>query len=310
MKSPSNLQSTVHAAPWARRALLGFIATSAFVSAQAADSVPLAQVGDTQVKIEDIRPYLQNLGAREQAALQANPQLLTQYVRSVLVQQLLLKEALAKNWDKQTEVAEAAERAKENAIAESFLASVSQVPASFPAEEDIQKAYEANKASLLVPRQYRLAQIFIAAPKASDKAASDKALARVAAVKETLRKGDFASVAKAESDEKLSAERGGEIGWLTETQIQPEIRTQVAGLNKDQVSDAIRLNDGWHFIKVVEIKEAFTPSLDQVKPQIAQQLRAARAKANSESYLAGLLQKNRVAINEIALGELLSKSAK
>ena len=116
MKTPSNTPSTVHAAPWARRALLGFIATSALVSAQAADSAPLAQVGDTQIKIEDIRPYLEKLGAREQAALQANPQLLTQYVRSVLVQQLLLKEALAKNWDKQAEVAEAVERAKDNAL--------------------------------------------------------------------------------------------------------------------------------------------------------------------------------------------------
>jgi parvulin-like peptidyl-prolyl isomerase len=310
MKTPSDTQSTVLAAPWARRALLGFIASSALVSAQAADSAPLAQVGDTQVKIEDIRPYLEKLGVREQAALQANPQLLTQFVRSVLVQQLLLKEALAKNWDKQAEVTAAVERAKENTIAESFLVSVSEVPANFPAEEDIQKAYEANKASLLVPRQYRLAQIFIAAPKAGDKAASDKTLARVAAVKETLRKGDFAAVAKADSDEKASAERGGEIGWLTETQIQPEIRTQVGNLSKDQVSEAIRLSDGWHFIKVIDIKEPFTPTLDQVKPQIAQQLRAARAKANSEAYLAGLLQKNRVAINEIALGELLPKSVK
>jgi parvulin-like peptidyl-prolyl isomerase len=310
MKNTSLTQSSGQAAPWARRALLGLVATSALATSQAAESTPLAQVGDTQIRIEDIRPYLEKLGLREQAALQANPQLLTQYVRTVLVQQLLLKEALAKNWDKQAAVAAEAERARENAIAESFLQSVSQVPADFPAEDDIQKAYEANKASLLVPKQFRLAQIFIAAPQASDKAASDKALARVAAVKETLRKGDFAAVAKAESDEKASADRGGEIGWLTEAQIQPEIRTKIAGLTKDQISEAIRLNDGWHFIKVVEIKEPFTPTLDQVKGQIVQQLRAARAKANGEAYLAGLLQKNRVAINEIALAELLQKSAK
>ncbi|XSC43004.1 hypothetical protein ACF1BQ_033530 [Bradyrhizobium sp. RDT10] len=64
---------------------------------------------------------------------------------------------------------------RESALVEIYLQSVSTPADSYPGEEDLQKVYEANRSALLVPRQFQLAQIFVAAPKESDKAAEDKA---------------------------------------------------------------------------------------------------------------------------------------
>ncbi len=61
----------------------------------------LAKVGDTEITTEDIRSSLQNLDPNDQAALNKNPALLSQVVRTILVQRLVLKEALAKHWDQQ-----------------------------------------------------------------------------------------------------------------------------------------------------------------------------------------------------------------
>ncbi len=276
----------------------------------AADSAAVALVGDTEIKVDDVRPFLAKLDAREQAALAGDPALLSQFVRSIVVQQLLLKKALAEKWDEQPAVKEQLERVREAAIAQSYLQAVSKAPESFPSTAEIQAAYDANKGSLLVPRQFRLAQIYVALPAGADKDAADKAQSRLTSIRENLKQADFAEVAASRSDEQTSASRGGEIGWLTEAQIQPEIRAQIAGLAKNGISEPIKLNDGWHVIKVLEIKDAYTPALADIRPQLVQQLRAARAKANTEAYLNKLLQQNQVAINEIALAQLLPKATK
>lgn len=278
-------------------------------AAVAAQPDPVAQIGATEVKVEDIRPYLDSLNAREQGALSRDPALLNQFVRSVIVQQLLLKEALAARWDQQPASEAQLERVRQNAIAEGYLQTVAKAPEGFPSEAELKAAYESNKASFLVPRQLQLAQIFIAAPKNADKSEIDKAQAKVEAVRGGLKQpnADFAALARVNSEEQQSAARNGEIGWLPESQIQPEVRAQVLALSKGAVSEPIRLGDGWHILKVLDIKEPYTPSLEDIKEPLAQQLRAARAKANSEAYIARLLQQNPVAINEIALSKLFGK---
>ncbi len=280
-------------------------------AAVAAESDPIARIGETDVKIEDVRPYLESLDAREQSALVRDPALLNQFVRAIVVQQLLLKEAQAAGWDRQPASEAQLERARKRAIAEGFLQSLTKAPEGFPSDVEVKAAYEANKASFVVPRQFQLAQVFIAVPKDADKGASDKAQAKVEAVKGNLKQpgADFAAQARVNSEEPQSAARNGEIGWLAESQVQPEIRAQIGSLGKEGISEPIRLADGWHIVKVLDVKEAYTPSLDEVKGPLAEQLRAARAKANGEAYVARLLQQNPVAINEITLSKLVGKSA-
>jgi peptidylprolyl isomerase len=142
--------------------------------------------------------------------------------------------------------------------------------------------------------------IYVAVAKDADKAAQTKARARIAQVeKETRERGaDFAAIAQAKSDDSNSAARGGEIGWIAESQIQPEIRTQIERLPLHGTSAAIRLNDGWHILHVLDIREAHTPTLDQVRDKLVAELRAAKQKENARLYLASLLRANPLAIRE------------
>ncbi|MDR1283956.1 MAG: peptidyl-prolyl cis-trans isomerase [Opitutaceae bacterium] len=283
----------------------------AAVALQAQEPGPgvLARTGDTEIKIEDIRASLETLDPKEQAALARNPNLLSQAVRSLLARQVVLKEALEKKWDQSPAAAAALQRARDNALVESYLQAVSLPPESFPSDAELKAFYEANKAQLVVPRQVRLSQIFIAKPK--EAAALDKARAKLASVKDELAApgADFAAIAKVSSDERASAERGGEAGWVLETQLRPEIRAAVSGLAQETVSAPIELDDGWHLVKIHEEKEAQTLGFDQVRGQLAQQLRAEKAKVNRQTYLTRLLEQNPLVINELALPQLLAKPA-
>ena len=85
----------------------------------------------------------------------------------------------------------------------------------------------------------------------------------------------------------------------------PGIRATVAGLAKDQVSDPVRLDDGWHVLKLLDVKPAATRTLAEVRDALAARLRADRAQGVRREYLSRLLEKNPPAVNELALAKAL-----
>jgi len=267
----------------------------------------IARVGDTEVNAGEIRAAIQNLDAKTQAAAASDPAALSQVVRAILTQRLILREALDKKWDQDAAVTATLARLRDSAIAQTYLQNVSKPADTYPSDAELQAAYDANKGQMLVPRQYDLAQIYIKNPKGSDETSAAKAQVKLDGIRKALAKrdADFGAIARAESDEPESAAKGGELGWLAESRIQPEIRSQLGSLAKGTVSEPVRLDDGWHVIKVLDVKEPYTPSLTEVRPQLAQRMRDERAKANSQQYIAKLLQDNPVQINELNLSKVL-----
>lgn len=245
----------------------------------------------TSLKAQNAEPILK-LTPAEQAAVEQNPALKEQYLRLARAQELLLAEARKADWEKQPDVQLLMERAREKALAESWLESVSAPPPEYPSEAELLAAWEQRKAAFATPRQHRLAQIFIACPKGADKATAAKAEAKLAQLRKRLASADedFATIAATASEDRSSAPRGGEIGWLSDAQIQPELRTPVVRLLQHEISAPLRLNDGWHILKCLDRREAKEPSLAEARTALAQQLRAEKARANSEAYVAQLLQ--------------------
>jgi parvulin-like peptidyl-prolyl isomerase len=267
----------------------------------------VARVGGTDVTREEILAYVDTLGAQERAALAKDPALLSQVVRSYLARQAVLKEARGKKWDQGASVKAQLDRVREEALIELYLQSVSRPPDGYPSDAEVEVAYQASKKAFEMPRQWRLAQIFVAAAK-GDKEAEHKAAARLEDVKAKLRKGaDFAAVAGADSDEKSAAQRGGEIGWLSEEQMIPGIRAMVTALAKGAVSEPIRLDDGWHLVKLLDARPGSTRPLGEVRAAISAELRAERTKSARQAYLAKLLEQNPPAINELALSKVIAK---
>lgn len=264
----------------------------------------VARIGDANVSADDIRGYIAALGPREQAALAQDPGLLSQAVRMLLANRLVLQEVLAKKWDQQPSVAAQLDRLREGAVVEIYLQSVSTPPASYPSDEELQKTYDANRGALVMPRQFQLAQIFVASPKDADKATDDKARKSIEEIARKLKAPgvDFAAIAN-END----AKNGGDLGWLVESQIVPEIRTQVMGLAKNAVSEPIRLDDGWHIIKLIDTKASYTRTLPEIREQLVQQMRAERAKMLRQAYLGELVKRSPPILNEIALSKVFGE---
>ena len=273
--------------------------------AHAANTDIIAEVGTQPVSASDLAPYFENFTTGQRDALKQNPAALNQTVRLLLLQQALLKEAESTGWDKNPEVAEELTRLRQRAIAESYLRTVAKVPDSYPTDAEVKTVYDARKNTLLVPRQLQLAQIYVANPKTADKATEEHTRAQLDALAKKLKQSgaDFAAIARAESEESQTAARGGEVGWVAEASLQPEIRTKLGA--KGSVTEAIRLGEGWYFVKVLDVRESRVPTFEEAKDQIARAMKAERFKQNQEAYLAKLAQQNPVSINELSLSKLL-----
>jgi parvulin-like peptidyl-prolyl isomerase len=267
----------------------------------------VAQVGDTEVTAAELRAYLGSLPPGDQAALAKDPALLSQSVRGYLARRLVLKAAQARQWDRQPAVQAQLQRVQEETLAELYLQSVSQPPPGYPSEAEVEAAYQARPGAFELPPQYRLAQIFIADPRTSG--AQDKARARErldAVVKKLeARDADFAAVARERSEERASADNGGEIGWLSEAQLVPGIRASVTGLSRGAVSKPVRLDEGWHVLKLLESRPASRLPLAEARPALVAQLRSERAQANRRAYLARLLEQSPPIVNELGISKLL-----
>ena len=86
-------------------------------------------------------------------------------------------------------------------------------------------------------------------------------------------RGDFAKIAKEKSKDPVAAQQGGDLGYFTkDTMVEPFADAAFA-MKKGEISkEPVKTQFGWHVIKVEDKRTQPQPTLDEVKPQLEQQL--------------------------------------
>lgn len=297
-------------------AALVLLASSVGVaSAQAPVAVPgnavVARVGDVTVAQDEIEKLLQALPEAERAAVKADRSTLDGWLRQRLLSEAVLRDARAKGWADKPEVKAKIDAATREVAARvvsaTYLDAVSQVPAGFPSDAEVKAAYEQGKTGYNLPAAYRVAQIYLATP--------DRSAAAVAKVRDEAnrlarqaRTGDFAAVARASSQDKRSAERGGEVDTLPLARMLPELRDTIAKLKPAQVSEPVQSEAGFHVVKLLDVTPARTATLDEMKPQLQAALRQQRQQELVQAYLAQVAPATALSIDAAALDAALKKT--
>lgn len=94
------------------------------------------------------------------------------------------------------------------------------------------------------------------------------------AIVASLKKGGkFEDIAKKQSKDPGSGANGGDLDWANASSYVPEFSGALIKLNKGQTTDTpVKTQFGYHIIRLDDVREAQLPKLEEVKPQIAQQL--------------------------------------
>src|SRR4030095_12898755 len=85
--------------------------------------------------------------------------------------------------------------------------------------------------------------------------------------------GAFAKLATERSKDSGSKPAGGDLGWFDPTQMVPEFGAAVAELEKGKFTGVrVKTQFGYHVILLEDVKPVAALSLDEVKPQLTQQV--------------------------------------
>lgn len=88
----------------------------------------------------------------------------------------------------------------------------------------------------------------------------------------------FKQVAKQNSDDKTSADKGGDLGYVARSQMSDEIAKIVFTIQPNTVSEVVPTRNGYHILLVTDKKPATTDSFNKVKGQIVATLEAEKQK--------------------------------
>ena len=85
--------------------------------------------------------------------------------------------------------------------------------------------------------------------------------------------GAFAKLAMEKSKDQGSKANGGELGWFDLSRMVPEFGAAVSKLEKGNVTqEPVKTQFGYHVILLEDSKPIEAPPLEEVKPQLTQQL--------------------------------------
>ena len=112
----------------------------------------------------------------------------------------------------------------------------------------------------------------------------EEALAKAQDIRKKIMEGaDFATLAKAESDDSGSGAKGGDLGTFKQGQMVPAFDKAAFSLPVGQVSEPVKTQFGYHIIKIT----SRTPkSFEEAKPQIEKELKPKMAKETLEQLKA------------------------
>lgn len=271
----------------------------------ARSDVVIARFGEIALSDMQLRVLLDDLPADRRLVLQRDPAAMSAFVRDHMVSVGLAADAEANRFDLRPDVRRRLEQARVEALAEAYVDSLWRADPAFPSEAELQAVYDANRGQFMIPRRYRVAQIFLAAQPG---APADDAERRLRDYRDRLaaprNRADFADLARRYSDDRRSAVRGGEQGWAREDQLIAPIRESARGLEEGAVSEPIRGPDGWHLIRLLETRPAGPAPLNEVRDELTALMRQQRAVELRRQALNDFLARKPVMIDEIALGRL------
>jgi peptidyl-prolyl cis-trans isomerase C len=94
----------------------------------------------------------------------------------------------------------------------------------------------------------------------------------------------FEDLAKQYSKDPGSGKNGGDLDWSDPKAYVPEFADAATHLQKGQMTDTpVHTQFGWHIIRVDDVRSITPPPLEQVRPQIAQQIQQEKLQAFEES---------------------------
>ncbi|AZK48340.1 peptidylprolyl isomerase [Paenibacillus lentus] len=141
-------------------------------------------------------------------------------------------------------------------------------------DEEVKEIFETYKESFNTPEQVRTSVILVETEEEANE------------VIQQLKDGkDFAELAQDKSLDTFTRELGGDTGFFGRGQVEPAIEEAAFKLQKDEISGAVKTDDGYRVIKLTDRKEAKEATFEESKDEIRKNLVAQQVSELFEEWI-------------------------
>lgn len=168
-------------------------------------------------------------------------------------------------------------------------------------EEETELMQVAKYLERMTGEQMRVRHILLRAPQSSSESARVEAKKKLEAVLQRIKSGeDFAFLAKKFTDDPLSRERGGDLGFVAKGDLGlPEIDAVIFNLKEGELSGLIETEIGFHLVKVIEKKAPHPLEFEDVSEDLKNLIAQRTFSQKLEKYLKDLRAKANIKVNPI-----------
>jgi peptidyl-prolyl cis-trans isomerase C len=200
-----------------------------------------------------------------------SPQLRDAVKKDLIAREVMMQEAVKEGYDKNPEVKLALENARQtivvNALAQEYI---SKHPVS---DADIKAEYD-RFTKQTGDKEYHVRHIVLGT--------EDEAKAVIAKLKGGAKFEDLAK----QSKDTGTANNGGDLDWASPSSFPPEFAAGFTNLQKGAITETpVKTAVGYHVIKLDDVRPAKLPTLEEVKPQIADALKQQKLAAYQEEMV-------------------------
>ena len=142
-------------------------------------------------------------------------------------------------------------------------------------DAEVADFYAKNQKRFATDEQRTASHILITTRKDASAADNAAAKAKAEAILAQVKKApaDFAKIAKTESQDPGSAANGGDLGVVEKGAFVKPVEDAIYQLKQGEISGLVQSEFGYHIITVTALKPAHTKALDEVKGEVAAELK-------------------------------------
>jgi peptidyl-prolyl cis-trans isomerase C len=153
-------------------------------------------------------------------------------------------------------------------------------------DQEIRSYYDRAKDSFRQPEQVRASHILIKVDPQWDAAKKAEARKKLAGVKSKVdQKQDFATLAKANSEDAANASKGGDLGYIRMGQVLKPFEDALFVLKVGEVSDIVETPLGYHLIRATERKPETVIPFENLKDQLRVALKQEKGQQEAIVYV-------------------------
>jgi peptidyl-prolyl cis-trans isomerase D len=171
-------------------------------------------------------------------------------------------------------------------------------------DDDLKAKYQRDIQQYEVPNRVHVEHILFMTVGKPD-AEVDEIKKKAEDVLKQVKKGaKFEDLAKKNSEDPGTKDKGGDLGWIVQGQTVPEFEKVAFSLQPGSVSDLVKTQYGFHIIKVLAKETAHTKPFDEVKDSIRAPMMLTKADDEAskiaEQLAAAIRKSNRTPLADLA----------